>query len=109
MLVAEGKSFALGDFTGGTAVVPEETPEATPSLGAGALGINGLTRTSAGPFDFGIYTPHRECGTHRILVRSRTGLSLHWVRRAHVPTGGGARSAPTIERCRRPSTRPSPR
>ena len=55
-LVAEGKSFALGDFTGGTASVPEETPEATPSLGAGALGINGLTRTSAGLFDFGIYT-----------------------------------------------------
>ena len=56
VLVAEGKSLALGDFTGGTASVPEETPEATPSLGAGALGINGLTRASAGPVDFGIYT-----------------------------------------------------
>jgi hypothetical protein len=65
VLVAEGKSFALGDFTGGTASVPEETPETTPSVGTGALGINGLSHASAGPFDFGMYTlagsaPHIE-------------------------------------------------
>jgi hypothetical protein len=56
-LVAEGKSLALGDFTGGTAVVPEEIAETTTTLGSdGALGINGLGRTSAELFDFGTYT-----------------------------------------------------
>ena len=57
VLVAEGKSLALGDFTGGTATVPEETTEATTSLGTdGALGVNGIDVTSPGLFDFGTYT-----------------------------------------------------
>jgi hypothetical protein len=56
VLVAEGKSLALGDFTGGTATVPEETPEATTTLGAdGALGVNGVELASQGLFDFGTY------------------------------------------------------
>ncbi len=56
VLVAEAKSFALGDFSGGTASVPEETAEAIASASAGALGINGLNRPSAALFDFGTYT-----------------------------------------------------
>ena len=57
VLVAEGKSLALGDFTGGTATVPEETAEATTTLGTdGALGVNGVAATSPGLFDFGTYT-----------------------------------------------------
>jgi hypothetical protein len=57
VLVAEGKSHALGDFTGGTATVPEETPEATTTLGAdGAIGVNGIDVASPGLFDFGTYT-----------------------------------------------------
>jgi hypothetical protein len=57
VLVAEGDDLALGDLTGGTALVGEDVPEATTSLGAdGALGINGLGRPSAEQFDFGTYT-----------------------------------------------------
>ena len=56
VLVAEGDNQALGDFTGGTATVSEETPEATIATGTrGALGINGVVRTSAGAFDCGTY------------------------------------------------------
>ena len=57
VLVAEADDLALGNFSGGTATVAEETAEATTSLGTdGALGINGLSRTSAELFDFGTYT-----------------------------------------------------
>jgi subtilisin family serine protease len=57
VLVAEGDDQALGDFTGGTATVSEETAEATTTLGTdGTLGLNGLARTSAETFDFGTYT-----------------------------------------------------
>jgi hypothetical protein len=63
VLVAEGKNFALGDFAGGTATVPEETPEAATDLGSdGALGINGLDRPSSGFFDFGTYVLAGSCG-----------------------------------------------
>ena len=65
VLVAEGSNFALGDFTGGTATVPEETAEATTAIGTkGALGINGLGRTSAELFDFGSYTLPSTSGLH---------------------------------------------
>jgi hypothetical protein len=62
VFVAEGKNLALGDLTGGTATVPEETPEATTSLGGGALGINGLDRPSSGLIDFGTYALSGSCG-----------------------------------------------
>jgi hypothetical protein len=65
VLVAEGNNYALGDFTGGTATVPEETAEATSAIGTkGALGINGLGRSSAGQFDFGSYTLPAASGLH---------------------------------------------
>jgi subtilisin family serine protease len=57
VLVAEGDDQALGGFAGGTAAVPEETAEATTTLGTdAALGINGLARTSSETFDFGTYS-----------------------------------------------------
>ena len=57
VLVAEGDDLALGNFSGGTATVPEETAEATTATGTdGALGVNGLARPSPGLFDFGSYT-----------------------------------------------------
>ena len=56
VLVAEADNQALGDFTGGTATLPEETAEATIATGTrGALGVNGLVRSSAGAFDCGTY------------------------------------------------------
>ena len=67
VLVAE-KSLALGDFTGGTAVVPEE--QATTTLGTdGALGVNGVAATSPGLFDFGTYTLATG-KAHRVLARA---------------------------------------
>jgi hypothetical protein len=57
VLVAEGEDFALGNFTGGTVTVPEETAHVTTALGGdGALGINGVARTAAELFDYGTYT-----------------------------------------------------
>ena len=74
-LVAEGKSLALGDFTGGTAVVPEEIAETTTTLGSdGALGINRSAGHLSSCSTWHLHWPSLERGTSS-LVRAASGLT----------------------------------